>query len=53
MVIMRPDQHVAHVLPLDAYADLSAFFDGFMLQSIEHATLAAAVEDGLRVQSPR
>jgi phenol 2-monooxygenase (NADPH) len=31
VVIVRPDQYVAHVLPLDAYADLSAFFDGFML----------------------
>jgi 2-polyprenyl-6-methoxyphenol hydroxylase-like FAD-dependent oxidoreductase len=32
VVVVRPDQYVAHVLPLDAYADLSAFFDGFMLQ---------------------
>ena len=32
MVIVRPDQHVAHVLPLDAHAELSAFFDGFTLQ---------------------
>jgi phenol 2-monooxygenase len=32
MVIVRPDQYVAHVLPLDAYAELEAFFDGFMLQ---------------------
>jgi len=31
MVVVRPDQYVAHVLPLDAYADLSAFFAGFML----------------------
>ena len=30
MVVVRPDQYVAHVLPLDAYADLAAFFDGFM-----------------------
>jgi phenol 2-monooxygenase len=30
MVVVRPDQYVAHVLPLDAYAELSAFFDGFM-----------------------
>jgi hypothetical protein len=32
MVIVRPDGYVAHVLPLDAYAELEAFFDGFMLQ---------------------
>jgi phenol 2-monooxygenase len=30
MVVVRPDQYVAHVLPLDGYAQLSAFFDGFM-----------------------
>jgi phenol 2-monooxygenase len=30
MVIVRPDQHVAHVLPLDAYAELAAFFGAFM-----------------------
>jgi phenol 2-monooxygenase len=32
MVVVRPDQYVAHVLPLDAYAELAAFFDGFMVQ---------------------
>jgi phenol 2-monooxygenase (NADPH) len=31
MVVVRPDQYVAHVLPLDGYAQLAAFFDGFML----------------------
>jgi phenol 2-monooxygenase (NADPH) len=31
IVVVRPDQHVAHVLPLDAPAALAAFFDGFML----------------------
>ena len=31
VVVVRPDQYVAHVLPLDAYDDLSAFFAGFML----------------------
>ena len=30
MVIVRPDQFVAHVLPLDGHAQLAAFFDGFM-----------------------
>jgi phenol 2-monooxygenase len=32
MVLVRPDQYVAHVLPLDGYAQLAAFFDGFMMQ---------------------
>jgi phenol 2-monooxygenase (NADPH) len=30
MVVVRPDQYVAHVLPLDGYGQLGAFFDGFM-----------------------
>jgi phenol 2-monooxygenase len=30
MVVVRPDQYVAHVLPLDGHAALAAFFDGFM-----------------------
>jgi phenol 2-monooxygenase len=25
-VVVRPDQYVAHVLPLDAYEELAAFF---------------------------
>jgi 2-polyprenyl-6-methoxyphenol hydroxylase-like FAD-dependent oxidoreductase len=33
VVVVRPDQHVAHVLPLEAHAELAAFFDGFMTQS--------------------
>jgi phenol 2-monooxygenase len=28
--VVRPDQYVAHVLPLDAYGELAAFFAGFM-----------------------
>jgi phenol 2-monooxygenase (NADPH) len=32
IVIVRPDQYVADVLPLDAFAELTAFFDGFMLK---------------------
>ncbi|QGY04228.1 3-hydroxybenzoate 4-monooxygenase [Methylobacterium mesophilicum SR1.6/6] len=31
IVVVRPDQHVAHVLPLDAGTELAAFFDRFML----------------------
>jgi phenol 2-monooxygenase len=30
MVVVRPDQYVAHVLPLDGHAHLAAFFDGFL-----------------------
>jgi phenol 2-monooxygenase (NADPH) len=32
MVVVRPDQYVAQVLPLNDFAALAAYFDGFMLQ---------------------
>jgi len=31
MVVVRPDQYVANVLPLDAHDELTAFFGGFLL----------------------
>ncbi|MDA9475700.1 phenol 2-monooxygenase [Bradyrhizobium sp. CCBAU 65884] len=31
-VVVRPDQYVASVLPLDDYAGLASYFDGFMLR---------------------
>ncbi len=31
LVIVRPDQYVAHILPLDAHDELADFFEGFML----------------------
>jgi phenol 2-monooxygenase len=33
MVVVRPDQHVAHVLPLDGYTELAVFFAGFMVDA--------------------
>ena len=30
MVIVRPDQYVAHVLPVSAREELATFFEGFM-----------------------
>ncbi|MFB6460159.1 FAD-binding monooxygenase [Bradyrhizobium tunisiense] len=32
MIVVRPDQYVATVLPLDDFAGLASYFDGFMLQ---------------------
>jgi hypothetical protein len=29
--VVRPDQHVAHVLPLEAHDALAAFFGGVMI----------------------
>lgn len=31
MVLVRPDQHIATILPLDAHRNLSEFFDEFMI----------------------
>ena len=31
IVVVRPDQHIAHVLSLDAHDELTAFFAGFMI----------------------
>jgi phenol 2-monooxygenase len=31
VVVVRPDQYIAHVLPLDAYEELAAFFNEFMI----------------------
>ncbi len=39
IVVARPDQHVATVLPLTAHAELASFFDAFMTEQpvcIEH-----------------
>lgn len=32
LIVVRPDQYIAHILPLDGTAELASFFDGFMLQ---------------------
>lgn len=32
MVIVRPDQHIGNILPLNAHKALSAFFDEFMIE---------------------
>lgn len=31
IVVVRPDQHVANVVPIDAYSEVSSFFAGFMI----------------------
>ena len=33
IVIVRPDQYVAHILPIDAHDELAGFFDGFMISA--------------------
>ncbi|HET8748130.1 MAG TPA: FAD-dependent monooxygenase, partial [Ramlibacter sp.] len=32
LVLVRPDQYIAHVLPLEAHGELAAFFGGFMVE---------------------
>jgi phenol 2-monooxygenase len=49
MIVVRPDQYVAHVLPLDGYKQLASFFDRFMLpQSDQDAHRTDATETGNR-----
>jgi phenol 2-monooxygenase len=33
VVVVRPDQYVAHVLPLDAHDALAGFLDGVLLRA--------------------
>jgi phenol 2-monooxygenase len=33
IVVVRPDQYIAHILPLHAYDELTGFFNGFMIAS--------------------
>ena len=40
VVVVRPDQYVAAVLPLTATAELAAFFDGCL--ATPHATVGSA-----------
>ncbi|WP_040167266.1 FAD-dependent monooxygenase [Microbacterium gorillae] len=40
VVVVRPDQYVAHVLPLDAHAELTTFFDGLLVPVTAGASVA-------------
>jgi phenol 2-monooxygenase (NADPH) len=42
IVVVRPDQYVAHVLPLDGLKQLASFFDGFMLPQSDRAAPGVA-----------
>lgn len=47
LVIVRPDQYVSHVLPLDGYAELIRFFAAFLLDArtpVEAGIAAAGTE---------
>ena len=35
MIVVRPDQYVAHILPLDGFEELAAFFDGIFRRRSE------------------
>ncbi len=43
LVVVRPDQYVAHVLPLEGNAELAAFFGAFMLPATQRKAAAAHV----------
>ena len=44
MVVVRPDQFIAQVLPLDGHGELASYFDGFMLPQSEGLGSARADE---------
>ena len=49
VVVVRPDQYVSNVLPLDAYAALAAFFQQFLIDqggALREGRQAAGVRDG-------
>ena len=31
IAVVRPDQYIAHILPLEAHEELASFFQGFLL----------------------
>ena len=33
MVLVRPDQYVSNILPLESYDDLASFLAGFMMEA--------------------
>jgi phenol 2-monooxygenase len=48
VLVVRPDQYIAHVLPLDGYTELATFFDGFMTagdrtHSDDHGSLSRSI----------
>ncbi len=47
-VIVRPDQHVAHVLPLDGFYELAHFFERFMVPARRAITTAGSETSGSR-----
>jgi phenol 2-monooxygenase len=47
IVIVRPDQYVAHVLPLDAHDELAGFFAGFMTPVDGTGETAVAAASGM------
>jgi hypothetical protein len=50
---VRPDQYIAHVLPLDAYTELASFFDGFTSTMTEDFGALAEAADGWPVSKLR
>jgi phenol 2-monooxygenase len=42
VVVVRPDQYVAHVLPLDAHDELTDFFTGVLVDVVRDPAVAAA-----------
>jgi phenol 2-monooxygenase len=37
IVVVRPDQYVSHVLPLDAHEELVSFFAAFLIEAADRS----------------
>jgi len=46
IVVVRPDQYVAQVLPLDAYSELAEYFDGILLCRSQDQAVAPLKKTG-------
>ena len=44
LIVVRPDQYVANVLPLDAHDELCAFFAGLMIEPMSNPSQAPVAE---------
>jgi phenol 2-monooxygenase len=47
IVVVRPDQYVANVLPIDAHDELAGFFSGFMTPAGGAGEMAVAAASGM------
>lgn len=48
-VILRPDQYVSYVGPMDAYDEMDRFFSAFMIPQREHQSITTGKQNPIKV----